>query len=171
MDETTTFLTSGKEDGALLPAINEHLAVAGLSITLEDAVMLAKQRAELLAKVERVEFGPPAIATIAEAVAASPFLMQDNVVDVLTELQEAFYALRNDLSIDIPDAEIVEALRGGFDTYEGDLTEVSAALDRAIRCGELHRCTRAHLPRLPRPPCEPLRFAAFARRGTDSRCF
>ena len=88
--------------------------------------MLAKQRAELLAEVERVEFGSPAIATIAEAVAGSPFLLQDNVVDVLTELQEVFYTLRNDLSIDIPDTEVVEALRGCFDTYEGNLMEVSA---------------------------------------------
>ncbi len=126
MDGAMTFLMPGKEDESGLSAVNDNLAMAGLSITRENALMLAKQRAKLLAEAKRVEFGPPVIGAIAEAVASSPFLMQDNVVDVLTELQEAFYALRNDLSIDIPDAEIVEALRGCFDTYEGNFTEVSA---------------------------------------------
>lgn len=125
MDGAMTFLMPGKEGEAKLPAINGHLAMAGLSITREDALMLAKQRSELLLETERTEFGPPAIETIAEAMASSPFLMQDNVADALAELQGAFYALRDDLPVDVSDAEIAEAMRGCFDAYEGDLTEVS----------------------------------------------
>ena len=88
--------------------------------------MLAERRAESLRAVERVEFGTPVLAAIAEAIASSPFLMQDKAAYVLTELQDAFYTLRDELPIDVPDAEIVEALRGCFDAYGGDALEVAA---------------------------------------------
>ena len=70
--------------------------------------MLAERRVESLAETERIEFGPPAVAAIAKAIASSPFLMQDNLADVLVELQDAFYAFRDELTVDVPDAEIVE---------------------------------------------------------------
>ena len=72
----------------MLAAVNEHLAVAGLSITREDALMLAERRVESLAETERIEFGPPAVAAIAKAIASSPFLMQDNLADTLASLGE-----------------------------------------------------------------------------------
>ena len=62
----------------MLAAVNEHLAVAGFSITREEALMLAERRVESLAETERVEFGPPAIEAIAEAGASSPFLMRED---------------------------------------------------------------------------------------------
>jgi hypothetical protein len=117
MDETMAFLMPRGGGGTMLAAVNEHLAVAGLSITREDALMLAERRVESLAETERIEFGPPAVAAIAKAIASSPFLMQDNLADVLAELQDAFYALRDELPVDVPDAEIVEALGDCFDTH------------------------------------------------------
>ena len=83
MDETMAFLMPRGGGGTMLTAVNEHLAVAGLSITREDALMLAERRVESLAETERIEFGPPAVAAIAKAIASSPFLMQDNLADVL----------------------------------------------------------------------------------------
>ena len=88
--------------------------------------MLAERRAESLAAVERVEFGAPVVEAIAEAIAGSPFLMERDVAGVLADLQDAFYVLRDALPIDVPDAEIVEALRGCFDANEGDVAEVAA---------------------------------------------
>ena len=126
MGETMAFLMPRGGGGTMLAAVNEHLAVAGLSITREDALMLAERRVESLAETERIEFGPPAVAAIAKAIASSPFLMQDNLADVLAELQDAFYALRDELPVDVPDAEIVEALGDCFDTHEGDAAKVAA---------------------------------------------
>ena len=88
--------------------------------------MLAERRAESLAEVERVEFGAPAVVAIAEAVATSPFLVKDGAAETLAELQDAFYALRDELPVDVPDDEIVEALRGCFDACEGDADQVAA---------------------------------------------
>ncbi len=127
MDEATmAFLVPGEEAGAALATINGHLAVAGLSITREDVLRLTEQRAELLAEVERVEFGAPAAVNIAETIASSPFLMRGNIADSLAELQAAFYTLRDELPVDVPDDEIVEALRACFDEHEGDVTKIAA---------------------------------------------
>ncbi len=47
MDETMAFLLLGEGGGAALAAVHEQLAQAGLSITREDALMLAERRAEV----------------------------------------------------------------------------------------------------------------------------
>ena len=88
--------------------------------------MLADRRTASLASTERVEFGAPALAAIAEAVATSPHLLSSEVASVLASLQGAFYALRDELPVDVPDAEIAEALRGWFDAW-GDATEAPEA--------------------------------------------
>ena len=122
---TKSLIPQGRVD-EMLAVVNERLAMAGLSITRDDALMLAERRAESLAEVERVEFGQPALVAIAEALASSPFLVEGSVADMLAELQDAFYALRDDSPVDVPDAEIIEALRGCFDAHEGDADEVAA---------------------------------------------
>lgn len=124
MDTAMTFLAATDRSGAMRAIVNEQLALTGLSITPADAHMLEEQRMESLAEAERVEFGVPALTAIAEAVASSPCIDQDNVSDTLAELQSAFYALRDELPADIPDAEIIEALRGCLDEL-GDADEVA----------------------------------------------
>ena len=109
---------------AALGEVNGRLAVGGLSITHEDARMIAAARSEALAEAERVEFGAPAIVAIAETVATSPCLSQPDVAETLAELQGAFYAIRDELPADVPDAEIAEALRGCLDAW-GDAAEVA----------------------------------------------
>lgn len=100
-----------------LSEINKQLAVGGLSITPEGARLLAERRATSLADTERVEFGTPAAVTIAEAIATSPYVTQDDVANVLADLSESFYALRDELPAHVPDTEIAEALRGCFDAW------------------------------------------------------
>ena len=125
MDAMKAFLVSMGEGEALWALVGEALATSGLSITHEDAVMLAKRRDEVLVETERVEFGAPVVAAIAEAIAASPCLSHESLVDVLASLQDVFYALRDELPVDVPDAEIIEALRGCFDACEGDVGELA----------------------------------------------
>ncbi len=110
---------------ATLAEVNKRLAVGGVSITAEDAQMLSARRTEALSNTERAEFGQPAIVGIAEVVATSPYLSQGNAASMLADLQDAFYALRDELSIDVPDAEIAEALRGCLDAW-GDASMVAS---------------------------------------------
>ena len=108
-----------------LTAVNRCLARTGISITHEEALALAARRAESLTSLERVEFGTPAAVAIAKAVGGSPHLTQKNPTTTLALLQDAFYSLRNELPIDVPDDEIVEALRGCLDELD-DAAEVAA---------------------------------------------
>ena len=112
------------DEGVILAAVNAHLSAAGISVTREDAMALAELRVTSLAEVERVEFGRPAIVAIAEAIASSSLLTRKNASATLAELQAAFYALRDELPIDVPDDEIVEALSGCFAEW-GDAAEVA----------------------------------------------
>ena len=129
--------------GSTLTEVNGRLAAGGLSITREDYRMLAERRAEALADTERVEFGLPAIFEVAGAVAGSPYLSQTSLAEVLAELQDAFYLLRDDLPVEAPDAEIAEALRNCFDAYEGDAIEVAALpRDEVMTFSEEYRLTQ-----------------------------
>lgn len=124
MDDTSLFLMSAGDGGSMLSSVNRSLAGAGISITREEALKLAELRNEELAELERVEFGRPAVVAIAEAVAGSPLLKQDSVFDTLSQLQGAFYAARDELSVDVPDDEIIDALATCLDEL-GDVFEVA----------------------------------------------
>ncbi len=87
--------------------------------------MLAVRRAGSLADTERVEFGTPALSVIAGAVASSPHLPRKGVAGVLADLQDAFYAMRDELPVDVPDTEIAEALRGCLDAW-GDAADLAS---------------------------------------------
>ena len=121
------------ETGATTALINARLQPGGMSITAEEARMLAASRTELLTEAERVEFGTPAIVEIAAAVATSSHLSQSNVAETLFELQGAFYAIRDELPADVPDAEIVEALRGCLDTWGDTATITSMPAEEVMR--------------------------------------
>lgn len=121
---TALFVLAGTPDRTLA-AINERLAKSGVSLTREDALMLAARRTQSLADLERVEFGTPAVVTIAEAVAGSPRLTQSDAAETLAHLQDAFYSIREELPAEVPDEEIAEALRACLDEL-GDPDEVAA---------------------------------------------
>ncbi len=116
-----------------LAEVNRRLEAGGLSITREDARALAEARAGALAEAERVEFGTPAIVGVAEAVAGSPCLSQPNVAEALAELQSAFYAVRDELSADVSDEEIAEALRGCLDAWGDAATVASMPVEEIMR--------------------------------------
>ena len=122
-------MTGGAE--TMLEEVNRRLSAGGLSISHEDARMLAEGRAEALADAERVEFGTPAIVEIARAVADSPCLSQPDATEVLAELQCAFYAVRNELPAEVPDEEIAGAMRGCLDAW-GDAATVASMLAEEI---------------------------------------
>lgn len=95
---------------SLRTAINGHLATAGITITASEATDLAMHRGLCLLDNERIEFGTPAVVAIVEELAPSPCLDARNAADTLTRLQEVFYRTRDELSVEVPDSEIIEAI-------------------------------------------------------------
>lgn len=110
----------------------EALAINGLALSASDLRALASRRAEALIEVERIEFGEPALALVVDELASSPFLTQDGLVVALAELQDAFYAVRDEMDVDVPDEEIAAALRACFDELEGDALAVTALLPQDV---------------------------------------
>ena len=100
---------------ALLTQVNERLTAVNLSITPTEARKLAELRAAALDEAEYVEFSAPPVVAIAEAIATSPFVSSSSIARDLAQLQALFYTLRSELPADVPDAEIVEALRACLD--------------------------------------------------------
>lgn len=100
---------------SLRTIINSHLASAGITITASEAADLAIHRDLCLRDNERIEFGTPTVVTIARELALSPCLEARNAADTLTRLQEVFYRTRDELAIEVPDSEIIEAVCHCFD--------------------------------------------------------
>lgn len=113
---------SGAE--SLQAAINQQLAPAKIAITHQEACQLAKQRKQCLCEAERIEFAAPAVALIARELAESNALANANVASTLAALQDCFYQTRDELSVDVPDNEIIEALVGCF-IEQGEATDVA----------------------------------------------
>lgn len=113
---------SGAE--SLQAAINQQLAPAGTTITREEACQLARHREQCLFEAERIEFGTPAVALIARELAESNALSNANVASTLAALQDCFYQTRDELPVDVPDSEIIEALIGCF-IEQGDAADVA----------------------------------------------
>lgn len=120
-------------ESVLLNQINHRFSTRGISISHEDARKLAEARALVLTEVERIEFGTPAIVAIAEAVALSPNLDLDDLASNLVRLQSVFYALRDELPPHVPDSEIIDALRGGLDTW-GETNILSSMTAEEVMC-------------------------------------
>lgn len=102
-------------NSSVVSRVNSKLALGGLSLSDDEIQALAEHRAEVLAETGRVEFGEPVIVSLAQAFAQSPALLQGNLFRDLLELLSAFYELRSELPVGVPDAEIIEALRNCFD--------------------------------------------------------
>ena len=104
----------------------EALERHGLYLSLHDRETLQEQRTLALEETERVELETGALTVVVEELAASPFLSQAGLVDTLVQAQHAFYLLRDEIPVDIPDEELACALRTWFDRLEGDLEELEA---------------------------------------------
>ncbi|MGN0078475.1 MAG: DUF6323 family protein [Coriobacteriales bacterium] len=100
----------------------------GLGISQAELEQLAQARCEALAQSGRIEFGSPALLTIAEAFTSSPFLEREHSAEQLEALQAVFYSARADVPSSIPDDELVDGMRAAFDGCCGGDLDALAAL-------------------------------------------
>lgn len=109
------------------------LAKQGLSLTQGQLASIDAARREALAVCERVEYAAGAVDALVLAFAGSPYLGQGDAGEVLAEVMGVFYDVREDVPIDVPDDEVLAALRRAFDTVGGDVE----AIDAPAIAGEL----------------------------------
>ena len=124
MDTSSLVPTRSHVAESIHVALNCHLAPIGISITAQEAAELAVSRELCLRDNERIEFGTPAVVAIARELAPSSCLKTCDAADALTHLQEVFYRTRDELSVEVPDSEIIEAICHCF-------SELGSAFDAA----------------------------------------
>jgi|GEM_PF-1260651 len=100
---------------------NEDLAIPGLSLTPNDLALLDDERVGALADTGRVEFAEGPLEALSTALANSVFLDQDDLALQLSDLQRAFYRLKEDTADEFGDEECAVLLAAAFEETQGDV--------------------------------------------------
>ena len=145
MEEGTGFfeliaLGKRKQELAELMECNEESAQFGLTLTRKEAGELVTCRNESLRRWGRVEFGKGILDKLVQVFCDSPYLNQDNYLEVLKQLQEMFYEFKNETQDQMTDNELLNFMREQLDEVcYGDLEYLeSTCLDRlgaGVRAG------------------------------------
>ncbi len=94
---------------------NNRIERFGLCISQEDAKLLLSDRKRGLKENQRVEFGEGILPQLIFAFCDSPFIYQDNFIDVIGRLQDIFYEYKNETIDMLSDDELIEFMKKEFD--------------------------------------------------------
>lgn len=94
---------------------NDHSAQYGLTLTYHDAIQLVETRSEALRDNGRIEIGSKVTGKLIAAFCRSPFINKQDYAEILTELLEIFYYMKNETLDLIPDDELIDLMRTYFD--------------------------------------------------------
>ena len=119
---------------------NQYTEQYGLTLSEQDAEILAQERKSTLIEQKRVEFGESILPRIIYEFCDSAFISQSNYVESLTRLQEIFFLYKNEMLDEISDEELLNFMKeqfetvcfGDFDYLEGTCLDISA---QAVRAG------------------------------------
>lgn len=124
---------------------NQYAKKFGLELNREDAKLLVQERKNSLREQQRVEFGEGILKKLVFHFCDSPFIMQENYVDVLMRLQGIFYLYKNESLDELTDDELLEYMKEKFDGIcAGDLDYLEGTvLDEFAR--EVRTKTRKYI--------------------------
>lgn len=98
-----------------LLALNPRLERHGLTLTSGEAAQIAESHAHSLARADRMEFAPGALAKLAETFSDAPDVRREDFADTLCDLIDLFYQLKNEWEDRIPDDDLMGRMRTLFD--------------------------------------------------------
>ncbi len=120
---------------------NEFSKEYGLTLTKEEATVLAQCGRSTLKTERRVEFGDSIMPKLIRAFADSSFINKDNYADILARLQDIFYLYKNESMDMVSDDDLISIMKNAYEResggdlqyLEGTALEVFA---RKVRAGE-----------------------------------
>lgn len=120
---------------------NEYTKKFGLSLNEKEALLIVKEKNEALRSFGRVEFGAGISEKIIMEFADSPYLMKDDYVETIIELQDIFYYFKNESLDELTDDELLKIMKYYYDhDCQGDLGFLQSTLlenvCRSIRYGK-----------------------------------
>ena len=98
-----------------LVATNEKSQEYGLVLTQKDAIELIETRNFSLKSLDRIEVGSGVIEKIVTAFCDSTFILQSNYTEILHELIDTFYYMKNETLDLIGDDELIEIMKDIFE--------------------------------------------------------
>jgi hypothetical protein len=119
---------------------NQYTEQYGLTLSAQDAQILAQERKSTLMEQKRIEFGESILPRIIYEFCDSAFISQSNYVESLVRLQEIFFLYKNEMLDEISDEELLNFMKEQFETVcFGDFDYLeSTCLDlfaQAVRAG------------------------------------
>ncbi len=126
----TDFLTYSTHS---LTSLNDMTAGHGLTLTLEQTQALITRETDALQTTGRIVLGTGILPALIQAFYDSPYVEQRSYEEVLGELAELFYVLKNETEPLLADDELLTAMRLLFDgPAGGDLTALSDMTPRTF---------------------------------------
>lgn len=104
----------GSQTDAILDC-NKISAQYGLTLSPEQVQELINSRSEVLTESGRIEFGGSVLPNLIGAFCDSGYITQEDYLQTLIELQEAFYFFKNDSDELISDDELIEFMHDKFE--------------------------------------------------------
>lgn len=102
--------------------INEETLQYGLKLSEKDIRAVIAHRTEALKGTGRVEFGTGIISKVISAFCDSPYILQENYVEIINDLVETFYFYKNETLEEISDDELINFMKECYDNKcQGDL--------------------------------------------------
>ena len=106
-----------------LIALNEEIAENGIVLSEADCKDIAEFRHEVLVETERVEVGLGVVGRIVKEFSDSGYVDQRNFRQVVEDLLECFYVLKNETDDKATDDQVMEFLHYLFEDVVGGDTE------------------------------------------------
>lgn len=116
--------------------INEKSIEYGLSLTSEDAKELICTRDETLRSYGRVEVGSGVLGKIIDTFCDSRYIFKDNYKEILSDLLDTFYYIKNESLDFISDDELIDLMKEFFEYKCHGSIELlqSRYLEQTARC-------------------------------------
>ena len=111
-----------KEIISEIEQINDKTLQYGLKLSENDVRAVIAHKSEALKGTGRIEFGEGIITKIISTFCDSPYILQENYVEIINDLIETFYYYKNETMEEISDDELIDFMKEYFDNQcQGDL--------------------------------------------------
>lgn len=140
MDNNWLELMQNQNQLSKVMETNQYIDKFGLVLSEQDAQLILEAKKSSLKEERRVEFGGGIAPKIIQEFCDSPYVYQNNFVEVIIRLQEIFYLYKNEMNDEITDDELLHLMREQYDQLcFGDLeyleTTCLANFAQAVRQG------------------------------------
>lgn len=101
--------------------LNEETKESGLMLSRKEAAELTAAHRRALVASGRVEVGAGVMEKIIRAFSRSKYLRQEDYADVLHEITQNFYLIKNDMMDRISDDELISFMYDCFEKHRGSM--------------------------------------------------